>query len=653
MEQLSIFTENFKKVSNFKVKSLIFKNYKRIHGKTIFELSPGITIVTPDHTRDDITKVITGLDFDPMEQHIDTLCQNDFLEMISLLRGDKDYELRDYSFFADDGYVSAGIVFDDDAHYERRLKYRGVERLGIYKGKTFSKLKNDEKSMLHKKMKDLSIYPQDYPSYKNGMNFLDFVFSEYPFISKEQFRKDYNTISKKYAIKTSINHEGVLEGTFLYLSEIVFLIAIEKQLGNNIILISHAFKSEHIHDSDFVKLLIMLREFKEKQVILMYDNPYDLMDWYLMNDFVMANPEEYKMAWFNEKNKNDWNNVSIKIAARELIERQEMDLDGKIRKSKEIIKKALLSFENTAIGVSYGKDSMVMLDLVKRTVDEFNEELNLYYSKKNIEVENPKEMFLSYPKIIFSDTGVEFPEHYKFIKEQEIILKAQGFEIHHTKPEKTFFQIVKDKGFPMFGKAIREKSHPEIYGKIKELGIRTCGNTCCEQLKEIPSAKLYQELNVEMVFVGLLAVESKIRRERWYALGDIYFNKTEGHHKALPIIHFKEEDIFDYCSRFDVPMSPLYSTGYWKQTPEGDDEFVTYTRTGCWPCSMNIQFSGNNMEMLRNTHPHLWELIMVKKGLGKEIYKFKHGISEEKWTEEAMTILDGYLKIKPCHFDSA
>ena len=71
---------------------------------------------------------------------------------------------------------------------------------------------------------------------------------------------------------------------------------------------------------------------------------------------------------------------------------------------------------------------------------------------------------------------------------------------------------------------------------------------------------------------------------------------------------------------------------------------------------MNIQHEGNNVEMLRNTHPHLWELLMIKKGLAKEIYKFKHNIPEDKWEDNADFInaqMNNYLEVKPCHLDIA
>jgi hypothetical protein len=71
---------------------------------------------------------------------------------------------------------------------------------------------------------------------------------------------------------------------------------------------------------------------------------------------------------------------------------------------------------------------------------------------------------------------------------------------------------------------------------------------------------------------------------------------------------------------------------------------------------MNIKHDGNNIEMLRHTHPHLWELLMIKKGLAKELYKFKHDISEKNWKEnEDITenLMTKYLEAKPCHLDNA
>ncbi|QUH21768.1 phosphoadenosine phosphosulfate reductase family protein [Alkaliphilus sp. B6464] len=682
MLQLSLFDE--KCFERFKIKELILKNFKRIHGEYRFKLSPSINIITPNYEDEDyeITETACGIDFEPLKQHVDTLCQNDMVDMIKLLKNERDFELWDYSFFSNDKYISVGVVIEkesgEEKFYERKKRYRGVEQIGEVLNyregeKTrFRKINNKNKELMDFKnlISNLAIYPHDYPvldKVKYSKNFYN-VLSQYPMISIKDYIEDINNICEKYNVKfrlivnaakeieiykdTSSGYDDCNER----LLELAMLIALEKQLGHSIVFITHGFKFTHIYDNDLDVAMEMLNEFvsQGKQVILLYDNPYNIWDWdrviynVKINNKINDTPNLYKAVWFNEKYKQDeeWDNVTIKLAARELIERQELSIEDKIKVSKRIIRKALFQSTKPAIAVSYGKDSMVMLDIVKRTVDEIKEQ---YDNLSDIEKTNHKKP--EYPIIVFCDTGVEFPEHYTFIREQEEYLRSIGFMIYRTKPKTNFFKIVDKKGFPMFGKSIRKDSHPEIYRKIQSLGIRTCGNYCCEKLKEEPSAELYKELKVDLAFVGLLAVESRRRREGWYVTGDIYYNQTEGYHKALPIIHFKEEDIFKYIETFNVSISPLYSMGYWKQE-DGEEEFIKYTRTGCWPCSMSIQFSGNNMEMLRNTHPKLWNTIMVKKGLAKEIYKFKHGIKEEKWTEDCMRVLERYLEVKPCHFDT-
>ena len=42
---------------------------------------------------------------------------------------------------------------------------------------------------------------------------------------------------------------------------------------------------------------------------------------------------------------------------------------------------------------------------------------------------------------------------------------------------------------------------------------------------------------------------------------------------------------------------------------------------------------------------------MVKKGLAKEILKFKRGWLESSWDETTDAFVERYLEVKPCHFD--
>lgn len=664
-KQLSIW--DIDQYEKFKIKEIILKNYKRIHGEYKLKLSPGINIITPNYDDKDyeITETECDIDFNPYEQHVDTLCQNDIIEMINLFKNNKNFGLWDYSFFADNKYISVGAILEKDKqeiYFERRKRYRGKEQIGevIINDNTtkFKKINNNIEKMneFKKIVNKIAIYPDEAPIFlrvKYTKNFYH-ILQRYPLIDIKTFVSDINELCFKYDIgckleietnKVDIKNINNYNDTLL---ELAMIIALEKQIKNSVVIISHRFGLNYIYDNNLDKALKMLEEFvfQKQQVIVLYDNPYNIWDWQRVKynvDFInkiRGIKNYYKMVWFNEKYKKDedWNNVTIKIAARELIERQELDLNDKIRVSKRIIRDALLKCKKPAIACSFGKDSMVLVDLVMKTYDELKNNCKNFETKR--------------PVIIFCNTGVEFPEHIKFAKEQIEIFKNKGWKYHEEKPDTNFFKIVEKYGFPMFGKAIRPNKNPKLYNKIKELGIRFAGNKCCEELKEKVSNRVYKKLDIDMVFTGILASESENRRYRWYDLRDIYYSKTQETYKSVPIIHFKDEDIWEYIKRYNIPTSPLYSMGYEYEDPKtGEIKKICYTRTGCWPCAMQIKYKHNNIELLRHTHPHLWKLIMVKKGLAKEILKFKKGWSEDKWNETADIILKQYLETKPCHFD--
>ena len=232
-------------------------------------------------------------------------------------------------------------------------------------------------------------------------------------------------------------------------------------------------------------------------------------------------------------------------------------------------------------------------------------------------------------------------------------MKSMGFKIDQTKPLMRFVDIVKKYGFPMFGKAIRKDKNPQIYEKIKSLNIKTCGNMCCHLLKEEPTRLYYLNNKIQLSFVGILAEESYMRMSRWYMLGDTYWNKGQNLYKCQPLIHFSEDDVWRCIKESGLAYNPIYDKGYWDTNKNGDDVYIKYQRNGCYVCSMNIQFQGNNIQMLRNTHYKLWDFVMNKLGLAKEIFKFKHGIKEEDWGENTTYMLESYLQAKPCHFDHA
>lgn len=651
---------------------LQLSNFKRIHGKYKLFLNKGLNILMPSYIPEENFKCS---DMDIFAENIDAFFMNDFIEMIDILKDKNEFDLWDYSFFGDKNKsTSIKIKIKEDEkvrEFIKKQEYRGKNVMGEIESYTkkhrmrildMDKLEYD-KQVVQKYLKDIVIYPKDFPILLKCIEEPQYLLKMIPSLNYDKFIKDTNRILKYYSICCSISNNKITIEPLpnkLYNKynpyntkhlEIALFIALQKQLKNNTIIFSQNFLSG-LYEDDLQLALLMLLEFfyNKQQIILLYNNPYDISCHTYIYDFInyfnkKIDCKLYNLINFTEQHtlKKEWENRSIKIAARKLIARQELNYLKKKEISKNIIKEAILkcvsNYNNMAIGFSYGKDSLATTIIVKEVIDDLNKSLF-------------KDKHIPYPTLVFSNTGVEFPETYNYKKEIDPILKKMGFKIEQTKPILRFKDVVEKYGFPMFGKAIRKNKNPKLYEKIKSLNIKCGGNMCCFYLKEEPTRIYYKTHNTELVFVGLLAEESYMRMNRWYALGDTYWNKGENLYKSQPLIHFSEDDIWRCIKESGLPYNSIYDKGYWAINTEGEDIFIKYKRSGCYCCSMNIQFNGNNIEMLRHTHPKLWDLIMNKLGLAKEIFKFKHSIKEEDWGKDTEYMLNTYLQSKPCHFDN-
>lgn len=194
-----------------------------------------------------------------------------------------------------------------------------------------------------------------------------------------------------------------------------------------------------------------------------------------------------------------------------------LSLKQKIDWSNEIISKALKQANNPAVSFSWGKDSLVLWDLIK---------------KQNSNV-----------KVIFANTGVEYPETYSFIKEnkERLGLKENYYEVCGAK---TFFQIVKEKGYP-------KPRQMACQG-----GYRT--PACCNYLKEGPLKRKQKDLGIDLVFWGIQATESMNRRLLFLRMGEFYFQKTERVWRVAPLMIWNNSDVFEYCRLNKLALPKVY-----------------------------------------------------------------------------------------------
>ena len=291
---------------------------------------------------------------------------------------------------------------------------------------------------------------------------------------------------------------------------------------------------------------------------------------------------------------------------------QNYPLGLKIEKSKLRIREFVdqLGEENVYISFSGGKDSTVLLDLVR----------SIY---PNIEA-------------VFSDTGLEFPEIKDFVKTKE--------NVTIIKPNMTFKQVITKKGYPIISKSVAScvrlarKNIADGKDTLRVRQIRglekgskfnkgkwvflldapfKISDECCNELKKKPIHE-YEKKTGKKPIIGTMAHESMVREAVYLKNGCNSF--TEGKEKCTPLGFWTEQDILQYIKEKDLKICSVYG-----EILKDDDKYYTtgYHRTGCVFCMFgcHMEKEPNRFQMLKQTHPKLHDYCINKLGL-KEVLEY-------------------------------
>lgn len=268
---------------------------------------------------------------------------------------------------------------------------------------------------------------------------------------------------------------------------------------------------------------------------------------------------------------------------------------------------------NVYVSFSGGKDSTVLLDLVRRMFPDV--------------------------EAVYCDTGLEYPEIREFVKTLD--------NITWIKPKKNFKQIIKEYGYPIISKEqalyiyeyrntrsdkLRdkrwngdEKGRFKISEKWKFLvdAPFKISNNCCYTMKKSPF-KCFERATKKKPFIGTLTEESSIRKNAWIKYGCNTFKTKRP--SSQPLSFWTEQDILEYISRFKIPYASVY--GEIKQDENGKYYTTGVERTGCVFCAFGVHLEKepNRFQKLKETHPKLWNYCMkswAEGGLGmKEILDY-------------------------------
>ena len=210
---------------------------------------------------------------------------------------------------------------------------------------------------------------------------------------------------------------------------------------------------------------------------------------------------------------------------REFDRLRNLPYEKKLEMSHEIIQEALSKFQRYAVAFSGGKDSLVVLHLLRQY-------------KPDI-------------LTVFVNTRVEMPETIKYIKQ---LIKDWNLNFVELRGKYTFWDIVRKYGLP----ATRFLSEHRIQLAKKGLAKYEGAPKCCWYLKEEPAIKFFHKKHIQCVFFGITWDESYNRKWAIIRKGTLFYHTSHRHYKCYPIAYWSTLDVWRYIEENNLPVNPAY-----------------------------------------------------------------------------------------------
>ena len=259
-------------------------------------------------------------------------------------------------------------------------------------------------------------------------------------------------------------------------------------------------------------------------------------------------------------------------------EMQNWNINQKIDNAIGTIEKFCAEIPDPVISFSGGKDSTVLMHLVRNVM------------KKDIPA-------------VFINTGNEYPEIVRFATKKYS-------NVTMIRPKRHIKDVIENYGFPLiskeYSKMIYEIQHGAKHAGRYLTGIQhdgkttsftlppkyrylinekfSCSDKCCEFLKKGPTYSLN-------CITGEMGSESQLRQKAWIRTGCNSFGK---HSKSKPFSIWNERDIWTYKSLFNVEFCALYAD-------------MRIERTGCMFCGFGATYEKiSRFDIIMQRYPKLY-----------------------------------------------
>lgn len=278
----------------------------------------------------------------------------------------------------------------------------------------------------------------------------------------------------------------------------------------------------------------------------------------------------------------------------DLAQMQSLNLESKINMS---IRRIIDWYEyyegNVFVAISGGKDSKVLAHLCRKIYPDI--------------------------ELVYVDTGLDF-----------ISVKNEAYNMANLvlRPKKTFYEIIKEKGYPIISKTVSHnvgiaQNKPD--GKLAKryfTGVMTgsmfdctrykwlidapfkLSDSCCTYMKKQPSHN-YSKITGKKAIVGTMADESMIRYKNWLRNGCNAYNIDNP--VSAPLSFWTQQDILEYIKIHNIHIADVYGEIIEKENKlflSGEQ------RTGCVFCMFGILQDSERFIRLKKTEEKRYNYII-------------------------------------------